>query len=54
MDKPFIAFMLLALRDTMTEVLVKTSEKTVNALYQNCSMTFAEFAQMPGLSNPVD
>ncbi len=50
----FIEFMLQALLDAMTEVLIKTSEKVsekiINALDQNRSMTIAEFAKTLGLS----
>ncbi len=51
---PFIEFMLQALHDAMTEVLIKTSVKTsgkiIDALNKNCFMTIPELAHMIGIS----
>jgi len=54
----FIEFMLQALHDAMTEVLIKTSVitsgktsgKIIDALNKNCFMTIPEFAHMIGIS----
>jgi Fic family protein len=46
----FIEFMLQALLDAMTEVLIKTSEKIIHALDHNHTMTIAELAKTLGLS----
>ena len=55
---PFIEFMLQALHDAMTEVLIKTSVitsgktsgKIIDALNKNCFMTIPELAHMIGIS----
>ena len=59
---PFIEFMLQALHDAMTEVLIKTSGitsgemsgktsgKIIDALNKNCFMTIPELAHMIGIS----
>ena len=59
---PFIEFMLQALHDAMTEVLIKTSGitsgemsgktsgKIIDALNKNCFMTISELAHMIGIS----